>query len=65
MPAESHKSSSIGIIIEAAVGGSILLLVLLLAGVYALHAKKRAKREIEATNPFGQLRFCVDLVLFS
>uniref|UniRef100_A0A2N9EYY4 Protein kinase domain-containing protein n=1 Tax=Fagus sylvatica TaxID=28930 RepID=A0A2N9EYY4_FAGSY len=52
--AESHKSSSISIIIEVAVGGSILLLVLLLAGVYAFHSKKRAERAIKRTKPFAQ-----------
>jgi hypothetical protein len=61
MPAESHKSSSISIIIEVAVGGSILLLVLLLAGVYAFHSKKRVERAIKRTKPFGELSFCIDL----
>nr|XP_023895136.1 probable leucine-rich repeat receptor-like protein kinase At5g49770 [Quercus suber] len=51
---ESTKSSSIYIIIEAVVG-SIVLLLILLAGVYALHAKKRAKKVIEHTNPYEQL----------
>ncbi|XP_050261520.1 leucine-rich repeat receptor protein kinase HPCA1-like [Quercus robur] len=51
---ESTKSSSIYIIIGAVVG-SIVLLVILLAGVYALHTKKRAKKVIEHTNPYEQL----------
>ena len=56
MPTESTKSSSIYIIIGAVVG-SIVLLVILLAGVYALHTKKRAKKLIEHTNPYGKMSF--------
>ncbi|KAF4403649.1 hypothetical protein G4B88_002502 [Cannabis sativa] len=50
---EKSKSSSRGIIIGAAVGGSILLLCLVLAGFYAFHQKKRANRAI-GNNPFAQ-----------
>ncbi|XP_027333919.1 probable leucine-rich repeat receptor-like protein kinase At5g49770 [Abrus precatorius] len=50
---ESSKSSiNIGIIIGAAVGGSVLLLLLLLAGVYAFRQKKRAEKAIDQSNPF-------------
>ncbi|XP_059461837.1 leucine-rich repeat receptor protein kinase HPCA1-like [Corylus avellana] len=51
--AGSNKNVSSGIIIGAAVGGSILLLLLVLAGVYAFHQKKRAKRATEQNNPFA------------
>jgi hypothetical protein len=47
------KGGRIGIIIGAAVGGSLLLLLLVLAGVYAFHQKKKAERAIEQKNPFA------------
>ncbi|RDX81659.1 putative leucine-rich repeat receptor-like protein kinase, partial [Mucuna pruriens] len=46
------KSSNIGIIIGAAVGGSVFLLLLLLAGLYAFRQKKRAEKAIGQSNPF-------------
>ncbi|XP_054776799.1 leucine-rich repeat receptor protein kinase HPCA1-like isoform X2 [Prosopis cineraria] len=46
------KSSNTGVIIGAAVGGSILLVLLILAGVYACFQKKRAERAIDHNNPF-------------
>ncbi|TKY53870.1 leucine-rich repeat receptor protein kinase [Spatholobus suberectus] len=49
---ESSKSSNIGIIIGAAVGGSVLLVLLLLAGLYAFRQKKRAEKAIGQSNPF-------------
>ncbi|KAI4296125.1 hypothetical protein L6164_036109 [Bauhinia variegata] len=49
---ESKKSRNIGIIIGAAVGGSVLLVLLLLAGVYAFCQKKRAEKALEQSNPF-------------
>ncbi|KAL2339315.1 hypothetical protein Fmac_013761 [Flemingia macrophylla] len=49
---ESSKSSNIGIIIGAAVGGSVLILLLLLAGLYAFRQKKRAEKAIDQSNPF-------------
>ncbi|KAA8542803.1 hypothetical protein F0562_023955 [Nyssa sinensis] len=42
-----------GIIIGAAVAGSVLVLLLLLAGVYAIHQKKRAERATKQNNPFA------------
>ncbi|XP_062165160.1 leucine-rich repeat receptor protein kinase HPCA1-like isoform X2 [Alnus glutinosa] len=51
--AGSNKGRSSGIIIGAAVGGSVLLSLLVLAGVYAFHQKKRAERAIEQNNPFA------------
>ncbi|KAB8463989.1 hypothetical protein FH972_025279 [Carpinus fangiana] len=51
--AGSNKKVSSGIIIGVAVGGSILLLLLVLAGVYVFHQKKRAKRATEQNNPFA------------
>ncbi|XP_075667182.1 leucine-rich repeat receptor protein kinase HPCA1-like [Castanea sativa] len=52
---ESKKSSRSRFVIEVVVGGSILLLVILLAGVYVLNTKKRAERAIEHTSHFSQL----------
>ncbi|KAL5538547.1 hypothetical protein UlMin_046274 [Ulmus minor] len=49
----TNKSASKGIIIGAIVGGSILLLVLVLVGFYAFRQKKRAERAVES-NPFAQ-----------
>ncbi|XAR49197.1 Non-specific serine/threonine protein kinase [Bertholletia excelsa] len=50
---EPKKSSSTGIIIGAAVGGSVLLLVALIAGIYAYRQKKRAERADKQNNPFA------------
>jgi amino acid transporter len=50
---ESKKSLSIGVIIGAVAGGTILLLLLVLAGVYSLRQKRRAERASEKLNPFG------------
>lgn len=60
---ESNKSTSRGIIAGAAVGGSILLLFLLLAGFYAYRQKERAKRAI-GNNPFGKITIYVDFSSF-
>ncbi|XP_027333971.1 probable leucine-rich repeat receptor-like protein kinase At5g49770 [Abrus precatorius] len=54
-PKESSYSSNTDIIIGAAIGGSFILLVLLvLASVYAFRQKKRAERAISRSNPFGR-----------
>ncbi|KAL6329194.1 hypothetical protein AAG906_014803 [Vitis piasezkii] len=50
---EPNKSSNTGIIIGAAVGGSLLVLLLLFAGVYAFRQKRRAERATEQSNPFA------------
>lgn len=60
---ERDHSSSRGIIIGAAVGGSILLLFLLFAGFYAYRQKERAKRAI-GNNPFGKIRIYVNFNSF-
>ncbi|KAG5011566.1 hypothetical protein JHK86_023827 [Glycine max] len=53
-PKESTNSSSKVLIIRVAVGGSSVMLVLLvLAGVYAFCQKRRAERAISRSNPFG------------
>ncbi|KAK7412783.1 hypothetical protein VNO78_04404 [Psophocarpus tetragonolobus] len=52
-PKDSRNSSSTAIIIGAAVGGCVLLVLLVLAGVYAFHQKRRAERAISRSNPFG------------
>ncbi|KAF2317300.1 hypothetical protein GH714_019757 [Hevea brasiliensis] len=49
----SNNSLNTGIIIGAVAGGSALVLLLLLAGVYAYHQKKRAERATEQNNPFA------------
>ncbi|KAK3031339.1 hypothetical protein RJ639_035245, partial [Escallonia herrerae] len=48
-----HKSSNNGIAIGAAVGGSALVLLLVLAGVYAFSQKKRAERANKQNHPFA------------
>lgn len=50
----TSKSNSTGILIGAAAGGCVLVLLLLLAGIYAFHQKKRAKRATQLSNPFGK-----------
>lgn len=49
----SNKSSNTGIVIGAAVGGSVLMLLLLMAGVYAFHQRKKADQATELMNPFA------------
>ncbi|PIN22244.1 Serine/threonine protein kinase [Handroanthus impetiginosus] len=49
----SKKSSQVGLIIGAAIGGSVLVFLILLAGIYALHQRKKAKRAIEKSDPFA------------
>ncbi|KAK6121284.1 hypothetical protein DH2020_044987 [Rehmannia glutinosa] len=49
----SHKSSNTGVIIGAAVGGSVLFLLLLLAGVYAFRQKRRAETATKKSDPFA------------
>ena len=53
VPIALNKSS--GIIIGVAVGGSVLLLLVVLAVVYAFHQKKIAERASEQNNPFGKM----------
>ncbi|XP_011028449.1 PREDICTED: probable leucine-rich repeat receptor-like protein kinase At5g49770 isoform X3 [Populus euphratica] len=50
----SKKSSNTGVIIGAVAGGSVLLLLLLGAGLYAHRQKKRAEKATEQNNPFAQ-----------
>ncbi|XP_019191135.1 PREDICTED: probable leucine-rich repeat receptor-like protein kinase At5g49770 [Ipomoea nil] len=50
---ESGKSSSTGIIIGAAVGGSVLVIVSLIIGVYAFRQKKRAQEATKKSDPFA------------
>ncbi|CAK9177852.1 unnamed protein product [Ilex paraguariensis] len=51
--AGTHKSTSTGVIIGAAVGGSVLVILVLLAGVYAFRQKRRAERADKQNNPFA------------
>ncbi|XP_042989568.1 leucine-rich repeat receptor protein kinase HPCA1-like [Carya illinoinensis] len=50
--AESNKPLHNGIIIGATIGGSVLLLLSVLAGLYAFHQKKKADRAFQ-NNPFA------------
>ncbi|KAI4296121.1 hypothetical protein L6164_036106 [Bauhinia variegata] len=49
---KGRDSLSTAVIIGVAVCGSLLLVLALLAGVYAFRQKKRAERAIERTDPF-------------
>ncbi|WCJ26086.1 Leucine-rich repeat protein kinase family protein [Euphorbia peplus] len=49
----SNKSSNSGIIIGAAAGVSALFLLLLIAGFYAYHQKKKAKTATKQNEPFA------------
>ena len=60
----SKNSTNIGIIIGAAAGGCVLLLLLIFAGVYALRQKKIAQKANEQ-NPFGMTGFYLHLMFFS
>ncbi|XP_009593371.1 leucine-rich repeat receptor protein kinase HPCA1-like [Nicotiana tomentosiformis] len=46
------KSSHTGIIVGASVGGAVLVLLTLCAGLYAFHQRKIAKRAGHSSNPF-------------
>ncbi|KFK26616.1 hypothetical protein AALP_AA8G271800 [Arabis alpina] len=48
------KSSNKSIIIGAVVGAAVLLVLLTIAGVYALRQKKRAERATGQNNPFAK-----------
>ncbi|PKI41018.1 hypothetical protein CRG98_038546 [Punica granatum] len=52
-PAHSKSSLSTGVIAGIAIGGSILVLVLIGLGIYAVRQKKRAERAIESHKPFA------------
>jgi hypothetical protein len=51
----SSKSSNIGIIAGAAIGGCVLVLLLLLAVVYGFLQKNKAKRATKKNNLFGKI----------
>ncbi|KAM0066540.1 putative protein kinase RLK-Pelle-LRR-VIII-1 family [Helianthus debilis subsp. tardiflorus] len=48
------KTSSTGIIIGSAIGGCVLVVLLVLAGVYALRQKGRAEKAVQHNQPFAQ-----------
>jgi Leucine-rich repeat (LRR) protein len=54
-PGEGRSSSNTGMIIGIAVGGSALVSLLLIAGFYAYHLKKKAKKADQRNNPFAAL----------
>ncbi|KAH7866776.1 hypothetical protein Vadar_024785 [Vaccinium darrowii] len=49
----AKKSSSTAIIIGAAIGGCVLVLLALLAGIYAFRRKRRAETADKQNNPFA------------
>nr|GEW26643.1 probable leucine-rich repeat receptor-like protein kinase At5g49770 [Tanacetum cinerariifolium] len=51
-----HKSSNTGIIIGSAVGGCVLVVLLVLAGMYALRQRGRAERATQQSQPFDQFQ---------
>ncbi|KAI3701907.1 hypothetical protein L6452_27368 [Arctium lappa] len=48
-----HKSSNTGVIIGSIIGGCVLVILLVLAGVYAFRQKGRAERATQQTSPFA------------
>ncbi|KAI3810641.1 hypothetical protein L1987_20262 [Smallanthus sonchifolius] len=48
-----HKSISIGVIIGVSAGGFVLVLLLVIAGIYAYHQKGRAERATIKNSPFA------------
>ncbi|KAL3729196.1 hypothetical protein ACJRO7_026314 [Eucalyptus globulus] len=52
VPTTSKNSLNISVIVGAAAGGFVLLLLLAFVGVYAFCQKKRAEKATEQSNPF-------------
>lgn len=50
---KSSNSVSIGVIVGAAAGGLVLVLLLAFAGIYAYRQKRRADKASERSNVFG------------
>ncbi|KAK4378757.1 hypothetical protein RND71_000619 [Anisodus tanguticus] len=50
---ESKKATSTGIIVGAAVGGSVLAILALIIGIYAFRQKKRAEDAAKRSDPFA------------
>ncbi|KAI7731043.1 hypothetical protein M8C21_019932, partial [Ambrosia artemisiifolia] len=48
------KTSNTGIIIGSAVGGCVLVVLLVLAGMYAIRQKGRAEKAVQHNQPFAQ-----------
>ncbi|KAL8232211.1 hypothetical protein R6Q57_001989 [Mikania cordata] len=48
-----HKTSRTGIVIGSAVGGCMLVVLLVLAGMYALRQKGRAENAVQHSQPFA------------
>ncbi|KAI7726000.1 hypothetical protein M8C21_015255 [Ambrosia artemisiifolia] len=48
-----HKSSNIGVIVGAVVGGCVLVALLVLAGLYALRQRRRADKATHESSPFA------------
>ncbi|XP_071733630.1 leucine-rich repeat receptor protein kinase HPCA1-like [Rutidosis leptorrhynchoides] len=50
----SHNTSNMGIILGSAIGGCVLVGLLVVAGLYAYRQKKRARRATQQSQPFAQ-----------
>lgn len=49
------SSSNTGVIVGAAVGGCVLVVLLVLAGIYAFRQKGRAEKATHESRPFGMM----------
>lgn len=48
------KTSNTGIIIGSAVGGCVLVVLLVVAAMYAVRQKGRAEKAVQQSQPFGK-----------
>jgi Ca2+/Na+ antiporter len=62
---KSSKSSNIGIIAGAAIGGCFLVVLLLLAVVYGFRQKNKARRATKKSNLFGKITLCLASTIYS
>lgn len=58
---KSTKSSNIGIIAGGAIGGCVLVVLLLLAVVYGFRQKSKAKREAKKSSLFRKITLSSEL----
>ncbi|GER38925.1 leucine-rich repeat protein kinase family protein, partial [Striga asiatica] len=49
----SRGSSNVGVIVGVTIGVSVFVILIILAGIYAIRQRKLAKRAIERSNPFA------------
>jgi len=50
-----------GVIVGIAIGGTVLVLGLVVLGLYAIRQKKRAEKALELSRPFGNISFPCEL----